>query len=75
MITGDGIVSPSQTQRLHTALHTALRAAGVDSSRYVIQGATHGDVAVLLGNPDEVLPWYTEEVVGLSVDFFHKNLG
>lgn len=63
---GDGIISPSQTLRLHNAL----RAAGVESTRYVIEGAGHGDLAIELGRPEEVLPWYTEEVVGLTDDFF-----
>ncbi len=67
---GDRIISPSQTLRLHNAL----REAGVDSTRYVIVDAGHGDLAVLLGNPDAALPWYTEEVVGLTVDFLRKHL-
>ncbi|MFC0430982.1 alpha/beta hydrolase [Kutzneria buriramensis] len=67
----DGIISPSQT----LTLHNALRAAGVDSSRYVLDGATHGDVAVLLGRPDEALPWYTEQVIGLTVEFLREHLG
>jgi acetyl esterase/lipase len=66
----DGIISPSQTLRLHNAL----RAAGADSTRYVLDGATHGDVAALLGRPDEVLPWYTESVVGLIVGFLTEHL-
>jgi acetyl esterase/lipase len=66
----DGIISPSQTLRLHNAL----REAGADSTRYVLDGATHGDVAALLGRPDEVLPWYTEAVVGLIVGFLTEHL-
>jgi acetyl esterase/lipase len=62
---GDGIISPSQTLRLHNAL----RAAGVFSERYVIEGAGHGDLAVELGRPDDVLPWYTEHVIGLTDEF------
>jgi acetyl esterase/lipase len=62
---GDGIISPSQTLRLHNAL----RAAGVPSERYVIEGAGHGDLAVELGRPDEALPWYTEHVIGLTDEF------
>ena len=67
----DGIISPSQT----LTLHTALRAAGVDSNRYVLEGATHGDVAALLGRPEETLAWYTEQVVGLHVGFLREHLG
>jgi acetyl esterase/lipase len=64
----DGIISPSQTLRLHNAL----RDKGVDSTRYVLDGAGHGDLAVLLGDPAGALPWSTEEVVGLSVDFLRR---
>jgi acetyl esterase/lipase len=67
----DGIMSPSQTLRLHTAL----REAGVDSTRYVIEDAHHGDVAILLGRPDDALPWYTEQVIGLHIDFLREHLG
>ena len=67
---GDRVVSPSQTLRLHNAL----RAAGVDSTRYVITDADHGDLAAMLGNPDGAARWYTEEVVALTVDFLRKNL-
>jgi acetyl esterase/lipase len=66
----DNIISPSQTLKLHTAL----RQAGVDSTRYVLAGAEHGDVAVLLGRPEAALPWYTEQVVGLTVDFLREHL-
>jgi len=66
----DGIISPSQTLKLHNAL----REAGVESTRYVIEGTGHGDLAILLGNPDDALPWSTEEVIGLSVDFLRKHL-
>jgi acetyl esterase/lipase len=62
---GDGIISPSQTLRLHNAL----RAAGVSSERYVIEGANHGDIAVELGRPEDVLPWYAERVVSLTDEF------
>ncbi|MFI9384572.1 prolyl oligopeptidase family serine peptidase [Kutzneria sp. NPDC052558] len=66
----DAIISPSQTLKLHNAL----RAAGVDSTRYVIEGTGHGDLAILLGRPEDALPWSTEEVVGLSVDFLREHL-
>jgi acetyl esterase/lipase len=67
---GDGIISPSQTLRLHDAL----RAADVESTRYVIEGAGHGDLAIELGHPEDMLPWYTEEVAGLTVDFLGAAL-
>jgi acetyl esterase/lipase len=66
----DGVISPSQTLRLHNAL----REAGVDSTRYVIEGTGHGDVAILLGDPDDALPWSTREVLDLSVEFLGKHL-
>jgi acetyl esterase/lipase len=67
---GDGVISPAQTLRLHDAL----RAAGGSSDRYVIEGAGHGDLAVELGRPDQALPWYTVEVIGLTVDFLREHL-
>jgi len=66
----DKFISPSQTLRLHNAL----RAAGVDSTRYVLDGADHGDLVALLGDPAGALPWSTEEVVGLHIDFLRKHL-
>jgi dipeptidyl aminopeptidase/acylaminoacyl peptidase len=67
----DRIISPSQT----LLLHTALRAKGADSTRYVLRGAGHGDLVVLLGgDPESALPWTTVEVVGEIVAFFGKHL-
>ncbi|MCU1683987.1 MAG: alpha/beta hydrolase [Amycolatopsis sp.] len=67
----DRIISPSQT----LLLHTALRAKGVDSTRYVLSGAGHGDLAAILGgDPESALPWTTAEVVGEIVAFFGKHL-
>ena len=67
---GDRIMSPSQT----LLLHNALRESGVDSTRYVLDGAGHGDVAILLGDPEGALPWHTQQVLGLSVDFLSRHL-
>ncbi|MFC9842822.1 prolyl oligopeptidase family serine peptidase [Streptomyces sp. NPDC060223] len=65
----DRLVSPSQT----LALNNTLQAKGVDSSRYIITGAGHGDSAV--GAPAEMTePWTTQKVVGQVVDFFDKHL-
>jgi len=66
----DRIVSPSQT----LLLHTALLAQGVESTRYVLDGADHGDIAALLGAPEAALPWSTQEVLGHIVNFLDKEL-
>jgi len=66
----DTFVSPSQT----LILHTALRAAGVASTRYVLEGAGHGDLAVQAGDPSAALPWSTEQVMTLMTGFLHSEL-
>jgi acetyl esterase/lipase len=65
----DTIISPSQT----LLLHNALRKAGADSTRYVVDGADHGDLA-FLGNPKAGLPWTTQELMGHLTDFLATNL-
>jgi acetyl esterase/lipase len=67
----DRVVSPSQT----LLLHAALLAHGVDSTRYVLDGADHGELAALLGDPEGALPWSTRELLGHIVDFLDKELG
>ena len=66
----DRFVSPSQT----LLLHSALLAQGVESTRYVLTGADHGDLAVFFGNPDDALPWSTQEVLGYITDFLDRQL-
>ncbi|MFI6549280.1 alpha/beta fold hydrolase [Streptomyces prunicolor] len=67
--TADPIVSPSQT----LILHEALRAHGADSTRVVLLGAGHGDMAVL--NDEEVgLPWSTRRTMDLITDFLRRTL-
>ncbi|MHA6765563.1 alpha/beta fold hydrolase [Streptacidiphilus sp. PAMC 29251] len=68
--TEDRLVSPSQTQRLHQAL----RAKGVPSTRYVLTGADHGDLAFMGGSPEAALPWTTEEVMGELLAFLDRQL-
>ena len=63
----DRIVSPVQTQLLHSALRTA----GADSTRYLITGAGHGDIAVKGG--EEKL-WTTEPMLRLATDFLERAL-
>ncbi|MFD6156488.1 alpha/beta hydrolase fold domain-containing protein [Nocardia sp. NPDC060256] len=65
----DTTISPSQT----LILHNALVAAGVNSTRYIIDGAAHGDVA-FTGNPQNSLQWTTQEVAGRLVSFLAQQL-
>ncbi|MEV6639364.1 alpha/beta hydrolase [Amycolatopsis sp. NPDC051371] len=65
----DTTISPSETSKLHNAL----RASGVDSTRYVVDGAAHGDVA-FTGNPQNSLQWTTQEVAGKLVGFLDRHL-
>lgn len=60
----DRLVSPSQT----LILHNALVAAGARSTRYVVDGAGHGDLA-FMGDTESGLPWSTNEIMDLIVDF------
>jgi acetyl esterase/lipase len=63
----DRIISPVQTAHLQSAL----RAAGVDSTRYLIDGAGHGDLAVKGG--EEKL-WSTEPMMRIGTDFLDRVL-
>jgi len=63
----DRIVSPVQTAHLHAAL----RAAGADSTRYLIRGAGHGEIAVTSG---EEKFWTTEPILGIATDFLDRVL-
>ena len=63
----DRLVSPSQT----LILHNALAAAGARSTRYVVDGAGHGDLA-FMGDAKSGLPWSTNEIMDLIVDFLTR---
>jgi len=63
----DRLVSPSQT----LILHNALLASGVRSTRYVVDGAGHGDLA-FMGDSQSGLPWSTNEIMNLIVDFLTR---
>lgn len=65
----DKLVSPSQT----LMLHEALRAKGVDSTRYVLTDVGHGDLAVP-GDPKGAASWTTRQVMDTIVGFLDKNL-
>jgi acetyl esterase/lipase len=66
----DRLVSPSQT----LLLHNALLAAGARSTRYVLEGANHGDLA-FMGDEKSGLPWSAKETMDIIVRFLKKNLG
>jgi phosphate transport system ATP-binding protein len=66
----DKLVSPSQT----LILHNALVAAHVHSTRYVLDGAGHGDLA-FLGDKTSGLPWSTKQTMGLIVAFLKRSIG
>lgn len=65
----DHLVSPSQT----LSLHNSLRAKGIDSTRYVLAGADHGDLS-FTGNTKAALPWSTQETMGHLVAFLAQHL-
>ncbi|MFJ9246831.1 prolyl oligopeptidase family serine peptidase [Streptomyces sp. NPDC101776] len=65
----DNLVSPSETLNLHTAL----RAKGIESTRYVLAGAGHGDLS-FTGDTSATLPWSTQETMGHIVDFLGQHL-
>ena len=67
----DDVVPPSQS----LLLHTALLEKGVESTRYVLTGAKHGDLAAMLGEPAAALPWSTTEILGYITAFLAKHLG
>jgi dipeptidyl aminopeptidase/acylaminoacyl peptidase len=67
----DQLVSPSQT----LTLHNALRAKGVDSTRYVVTGANHGDLTFMTGDTNAAKQWSSQQLVGDIVSFQDKHLG
>lgn len=67
--TEDNLISPSQT----LLTHDALVAAGVSSTRYLIDGAGHGDLA-FLGDPEGGRAWSTTAVMDPLVQFFANRL-
>ncbi|MET8829542.1 prolyl oligopeptidase family serine peptidase [Streptomyces sp. NPDC004610] len=67
--TEDHFVSPSQT----IVVHEALRAEGIESTRYVLEGADHGDLS-FTGDTDAAGAWNSEQTMGYILDFFDKHL-
>ena len=66
----DKLVSPSQT----LMLHNALVASGAHSTRYVLEGAGHGDLS-FLGDSKSGLPWSTNQTMGIIVGFLRSSIG
>ena len=66
----DRLVSPSQT----LLLHNALLAAGVHSTRYILEGANNGDLAYM-GYKQSGLPWSAQQTMDIIVEFLKHNLG
>jgi acetyl esterase/lipase len=66
----DKLISPSQT----LILHNALIAAGAHSTRYVLEGAGHGDLS-FLGDSKSGLPWSTNQTMSLIVGFLRTSIG
>ena len=56
-------------------LHNALRAKGVESTRYPIMGANHGDLTFLGFDPHVAKPWSSEHVMHGIVSFLTEHLG
>jgi acetyl esterase/lipase len=65
----DQLISPSQTLMLHNAIN----AAGGHSVRYVLDGASHGDMA-FLGDSKAGLPWSTRQTMDIIVDFLRRTI-
>jgi hypothetical protein len=55
-------------------LHTALRRAGVKSTRYVLDGANHGDLS-FMGDLQSGLPWSSAQTMDLIIEFLKQTLG
>lgn len=63
----DRVIPPAQTLELHLAL----RAAGVDSTRYLLTGAGHGHLAL---SGEQSRQWTSLQVMTLVRDFLDRNL-
>jgi hypothetical protein len=65
----DNLVSLTET----LDLHTALRARGIGSTRYVLTGAGHGDLS-FTGDTSAGRPWSTHETMRHVVGFLGQHL-
>ena len=68
------VTSSHATYSDGVAVHNALRDKGINSTRYVVSGADHGDLS-FIGNTTPVKPWSTQETMNHIVDFLHQHLG
>lgn len=66
----DHVMSPSQS----LILSDALKAKGVDATRYVVKGADHGDMS-FLGDVKAGIPWSTQKVMGTITSFLGERIG
>jgi hypothetical protein len=55
-------------------LQDALLAKGVDSTRYVVEGANHGDMTFMGGDPNAAKRWSSQQVMGDVVGFLKAHL-
>ena len=67
---GDQLVSPSQT----LLMFNALRAKGIDATRYVLDGANHGDQMLPGMSETDQAPWSNTQTMGYIVSFLNKKL-
>ena len=63
----DRVIPPAQTLELHRAL----RAAGADSTRYLLEGAGHGHLAL---SGEQARQWTSPQVMTLVRDFLDRSL-
>ncbi|MFC1411524.1 alpha/beta hydrolase family protein [Streptacidiphilus sp. N1-12] len=63
----DRVIPPAQTLELHQAL----RAAGADSTRYLLRGAGHGQLAL---SGQQARQWTSLQVMTLIRDFLDRHL-
>jgi acetyl esterase/lipase len=66
----DRLVSPSQTLELGNTL----KAKGVDATRYVVEGAGHGDLS-FMGDTKSAKDWSTLTVMNKITGFLSQQLG
>ena len=63
----DALISPSQTEMLHEALLKH----GAKSSRYIVAGANHGDLA-FINDKQSGLYWTSKDVMDVMLSFLNK---
>jgi acetyl esterase/lipase len=68
--TADQLVSPSQT----LLLNNTLKDKGVSSTRYLLEGANHGDLTVAGDNTSAAKAWSTQVVMGKITSFLSRHL-